>query len=104
MSDQIMEEPLGPLGPEVKIKPLNWRKPTDSGADFGLEDAVAVANGIGGKYSITKDSGSFLLWDSYDEFTFDNYPTLNEAKAAAEAHWQKSVRVFIQTESANAGL
>lgn len=79
----------------MQIKSLSWRKPTGDGADFGLEDAVAVANGIGGKYSITKDSGQFLLWDSYDEFTFQNYPTLDEAKAAAEAHWQKSVQAVL---------
>lgn len=85
----------------MKIKPLRWRKPNDTGSDLGLDGALCVANGIGGKYSITRDSGnSFLLWDADDEFTFQNYPTLDEAKAAGEVHWQKSVAsVILQTET-----
>lgn len=67
---------------------------------MGLEGALCIANGIGGKYSITRDSGNFLLWDADDEFTFQNYPTLEEAKAAGEADWQKSVSaVILQNET-----
>lgn len=84
----------------MQIKPLRWRKPNDTGSDLGHQDAVCIANGIGGKYSITRGSGDFLLWDCNDEFVFQNYPTLDEAKAAAEAHWQKSVAaVILQSET-----
>lgn len=74
----------------MSAKPLNWRKPTSSGADFGYEDALLMADGIGGKYSIATDKvAGFLLWWAEDEFTFAECATVEDAKAKAEADWQE---------------
>ena len=73
----------------MSAKPLNWRKPQPFGNDFGNEDKMFVADGIGGKYSIEKETDHFLLWDAFDTFIWTSHATLNAAKAAAEADWQK---------------
>ncbi len=73
----------------MAAKPLNWRKPTDNGSDFGHEGDLLIADGIGGHYSITADQVvGFNLWWAADEFTFVACPTIEDAKAKAEADWQ----------------
>lgn len=67
-------------------KPLQWRKPTDPPHDPG--GALWVANGIGGRYSITKKRGDILLWWAHDEFVWEECASVVEAKAKAEADWQ----------------
>lgn len=83
----------------MPIKPLRWRKPGKSGADLGHEDAICIADGIGGKYSITKDSGEFLLWWADDEFTFVKCQTLDAAKAIAESNWQNAIARVLLCET-----
>jgi len=92
----------------MPIKPLKWREPQDNGQDFGHEDSLLVADGIGGMYDIcsttlTKKTGGpgFLLWWCYDPFIWEDFATVEEAQAAAEAHWQKSVQAVTE-ENAHA--
>lgn len=86
----------------MRARPLRWRKPNGTGSDHGHEDALWIANGIGGKYSITKDSGEFLLWWADDEFTFTQCKTVAEAKTVAEGNWQAAVANVLLPETANA--
>ncbi len=83
----------------MKIKTLRWRKPNGTGSDLGHEDSLWVADGVGGKYSITGDSGAFLLWWPHDEFTFEEHATVANAKVSAEAHWQDAVGRLLQSET-----
>ena len=71
---------------------LDWRKPTGHPQDMGLDDAVFVANGFGGRYSITPDSGEFLLWLDDDEFVWKKFKTVEKCKRYAECRFQKRVR------------
>ncbi len=73
-------------------KPLEWNKPSDHPHDMGCEDAVCVAVGIGGRYSIEPMRGGhtgFLLWWAEDNFTFAECATVEEAQTKAEADWQQ---------------
>lgn len=81
-----MTRPL--IGP---AKPLEWYAPTDHPQDdFGEDGVVAIAHGIGGRYSIREErDGSFLLWWAHDEFLFLVCASINGAKVAAEVDWQK---------------
>jgi hypothetical protein len=73
---------------ERLAKPLFWRKPTDHPQD--RESASWVANGIGGQYSIEPQrDGTFLLWWAHDNFIWEKCETIKEAKAKADADWQK---------------
>ncbi len=67
-------------------KPLAWRRPKDDGQDFGHEEAVYVADGIGGLYAIDSEA---LLWWAHDPFTWTKFGSIDEAKAAAERDWQE---------------
>ena len=71
---------------EEQAKPLHWYKPKDHPQDS--EDAICIAHGIGGRYSIYPDGDGFLVWKADDEFTFLSGKTVDECKALAEAHWQ----------------
>lgn len=89
---------------DMKIKSLEWRKPKDDGQDFGHEDSILVADGIGGMYDICSTSlirktggKGYLLWWAYDPFLFEEYETLESAQAAAEHHWQDAVRKVLLT-------
>ena len=80
-------------------RPLKWRKPTEFDRDtFGHEGAEWLAEGIGGHYAIQADLARFILWRIEDPFAFDHYDTAEAAKAAAEAHWQASIRRVLTTE------
>lgn len=70
----------------MSAKPLVWTKPTDHPCDH--DGSLWCANGIGGRYSITKESDHFLLWLAEDEFIWRSHPTVKAAKEAAEADWQ----------------
>lgn len=70
----------------MAAKPLKWRKPQDTGSDFGREDAAWIADGIGGTYAIEQDG---LLWWADDPFTWVRCKSITEAKARAEEDWQK---------------
>lgn len=67
-------------------KPLKWRKPQDTGQDFGREGAAWIADGIGGVYAVEADG---LLWWAHDPFQWRQCKDVAEAKAVAEADWQK---------------
>lgn len=70
----------------MRAKRLNWYKPTDHPEDS--EDALWMAHGIGGRYSITCEDDRFLLWRADDSFSFTGFLTLEEAQKAAEDDWQ----------------
>lgn len=70
----------------MPAKPLKWRKPQDTGQDYGREGAAWVADGIGGTYAIEADG---LLWWADDPFTFVQCANVAAAKATAEEDWQK---------------
>lgn len=82
----------------VHFKPLSWRKPRKNGADFGFDEILWIANGVGGKYSISKDSGGFLLWGAEDEFLFEEFDSVAEAKGAAERDWQERLNRYVVPE------
>lgn len=81
------------------VKPLAWRKPTDHPQDD--EDALFVAAGLGGNYAIstrqmTRKSfdGStmgHLLWDAEDNFSFTEHASVEDAKAAAQADFERRI-------------
>lgn len=66
-------------------KTLIWRRPKDDGQDFGHEEYIYLADGIGGLYSIDSKA---LLWWPHDPFTWTSYGSIKEAQAAAEQDWQ----------------
>jgi hypothetical protein len=78
-----------------KVKALTWRKPADHPQD--MEDALWIANGVGGHYSISKQqslsSGSpgHLLWWPDDEFAFDEFRNVEAAMAAAQADYEARI-------------
>lgn len=79
--------------PKIQTKErslLEWRKPTDHPCD--MSDAIEVADGFGGQYSITKDLGEFNLWLDDDEFVWKKFVTIDKCKRYAECRFQKKVR------------
>ena len=83
---------------KITAKPLRWRKPSDHPQD--MEDAAFVANGIGGRYAVTDDG---LLWWAHDEFTFEQFASIDAAKDAAEADWQRRIRLVVCIQQTDAG-
>jgi hypothetical protein len=81
-------------------RPLNWREPTDHPQDgFGAEDIVSIAPGIGGRYSISREKdGTFLLWMAHDEFIWQSFSSVENAKDAAERDWQSRVLLIVREE------
>lgn len=73
----------------VEVKKLEWRKPTDHPQDMEGE-CSSVANGIGGRYSISNPERNkdgvygWLLYLADDEFRWEWFPSIAEAKAAAQ--------------------
>jgi len=75
---------------ELLACPLDWRVPDED--ELGHEEDVLTALGIGGSYDIGEQSDGYILWWAADPFTFqDGFATIDDAKAAAEADWQKSI-------------
>lgn len=78
----------------VRARPLKWRKPTDHPQDDGCGDKLPlwVAHTIGGRYRIEEDSYGVHLWgiEEGDEFRFETFKSVVEAKNAAEKEWQEA--------------
>ena len=83
---------LAALRPAV-VRPLVWRKPTTLDRDNGHAESMLIAPGLGGVYSIQPDLENFICWRVDDPFAFDTFPTLEAAKAHAEADWQRAWRM-----------
>ncbi len=82
----------------ITAKPLVWRKPFDHPQDS--EGALFVAEGIGGRYSIHRESdGSILLWWAHDGFIWEDCDSVEVAKAKAEADWQTRFADLVALES-----
>lgn len=82
----------GAAGEGFAAKPLDWRKPTKRDRDEGGRDsALWIAPGFGGEYAIQSDLQNFILWRIDDPYAFDTFPTVDAAKAYAEADWQKTI-------------
>jgi len=92
--DRISSSPQRPKMTEAR--PLKWRKPQDVGSDFGHENSLFIADGIGGKYAISESAAQFLLWWPYDEFQFEEHPSVDAAKKSAEAHWQRNIAAILR--------
>ncbi|MEJ8403837.1 hypothetical protein WKI27_00570 [Brevundimonas vesicularis] len=85
------------------VKPLDWRKPTKRDRDEGgRESALWIALGLGGEYAIQADLQNFILWRIDDPFAFDTFPTVDAAKAHAEADWQKTIGRKLAVQSSPA--
>lgn len=86
---------LRPVSDEaVGVKALEWREPTDHPSDME-ESSMLVADGIGGKYSISHPQAvgpKYLLWWAHDEFDWSGFASVDEAKAAAFADYEKRFR------------
>ena len=79
-------------------KPLTWRMRSDHPQDN--QNAVLIADGIGGRYSIeAADAHGWILWWANDEFTFLKCVTLAEAHEATEANWQERVATVLTPSS-----
>jgi len=68
---------------------LEWRKPSDHPCD--MENAIWVANGFGGRYSIQEVSDGFLLWLDDDEFVWKQFGTVEKCQRYAECRFQHVV-------------
>jgi hypothetical protein len=81
---------------EVSVKPLAWYPPTDHPQDME-ESAVLMAHGVGGRYAISHPTSlhiggqGHLLWWAHDMFAFDEFRTIDEAKAAAQADFNTRI-------------
>lgn len=76
------------------VKPLVWREPTHRPQDQG--DALLVADGIGGQYSITNDEiGGFNVWWAHDIFSWTRFPTMSIAKDAAQADFEERLMAYL---------
>ena len=69
---------------------LEWRKPQEHPQD--MEDALLVAEGFGGRYSIEEQKVGFLLWLDDDEFVWKQFETVEKCKRYAECRFEKKVR------------
>lgn len=83
--------PVREEGGAVEVKPLDWRKPSEFDRDNGHENAELIASGFGGTYAIQRDLANVILWRVDDPFTFDTLPTIEAAKAHAEADWRQTI-------------
>lgn len=82
----------GEPSPAQGVKPLDWRKPTKRDLEEGGRDcALLIAPGLGGEYAIQADGKNFILWRVSDPYAFDTFPTVDAAKAYAEADWQEKI-------------
>lgn len=77
--------------PAPVMLPLDWRKPTLLDRENGHEHSVLIAPGHGGVYSIQPDRDNYILFRVDDPFAFDTFPSIEAAKAHAEADWQQTM-------------
>lgn len=86
-------EPTGEA-PGVVVGLLAWRGPSDHPCDS--PDAELIADGLGGRYSIyVEPGGGFLLWWAHDEFTWAAFPTIDDAKQAAQHDFETRIRAIV---------
>ena len=69
---------------------LEWRKPSDRPGES--EDAICVADGFGGQYSVQPDLDKFIVWFAEDEFSFKTFDTVDQCKRYAECQFQNRLR------------
>ena len=87
----------------LEAKKLKWRKPTDHPQDMEGE-CSSVANGIGGRYSISNPERNkdgvygWLLYLADDEFKWEWFPSIAEAKAAAQADFERRILSCVVTK------
>jgi len=77
-----------------EVKPLKWRVPTDHPSDPDIEDNVYCADGMGGKYAISRKQSvgpERLLWMAHDPFEWHGFNCIAEAKAAAQADYSSRI-------------
>lgn len=91
-------EPDSTIAVEGPIRPLRWYKPTDHPCD--REDALWMAMGYGGRYSIQEDGGHYIVWMADDEFTFEQGESVDACKTIAERHWQSQIASLATGEAA----
>ena len=88
---------------EVRVKALEWYTPSDHPQD--RDEATCIAHGLGGRYTISEPQRlymggeGYLLWWAHDEFTFAEFRTVDEAKAAAQADFERRIRSTLETNS-----
>ena len=83
-----------PARGQVEVKALEWRVPTDHPADPDIEENVYCADGIGGRYAISKKQTvgpKRLLWMADDPFVWAGFNSIPEAKAAAQADYERRI-------------
>ncbi len=76
------------------VKALEWRVPTDHPSDPDIEENVYCADGVGGKYAISKKQKvgpERLLWMADDPFDWKGFNSIEEAKAAAQADYEARI-------------
>lgn len=82
----------------VQAKKLDWIEPTP----HEDEETFLAAPGLGGRYSISHQQSlhiggqEHLLWWAHDGFTFAEFRTVDEAKAAAQADFDHRILSFIR--------
>ncbi len=93
IADRILAARRARSEPEAGAvaKGLDWQKPTSADQHEGFAECDLIAPGIGGYYGIQKDGAGCILWRVEDPFAFDAFPTVEAAKAHAEAHWQEAI-------------
>lgn len=89
--------PSAPQSVGRTIRPLRWYKPTDHPCD--REDALWMAMGYGGRYSIQEDGGHYIVFMADDEFAFEQGESVDACKAIAERHWQSQIAALAEPAS-----
>lgn len=80
--------------PRGEVKALEWRVPTDHPSDPDRDENVYCADGVGGKYAISKKQKvgpERLLWMADDPFVWVGHNSIAEAKAAAQADFNTRI-------------
>lgn len=90
---------------KVKVRELEWYAPDPEDIQDS-DDCVLMARGMGGRYSISArqlvcipspDNMGYLLWDADDAFSFTEHLTIEAAKAAAQADFERRIRSALVT-------
>ena len=86
--------PASPSATGVRVKKLEWRKPTDHPKDPDADDNIACADGLGGVYAVSrkqKVGPAYLLWWAHDPMDWSGFDTVDAAKAAAQTDYEARI-------------